>query len=34
VSNDGRYGALAGKAVALEPTTDFTFDTAMVPRAQ
>lgn len=34
VNNDGRYGALAGKAVALEPTTGFTFDTAMVPRSQ
>jgi hypothetical protein len=26
------YGALSGKAVALEPATGFTFDTAMVPR--
>jgi hypothetical protein len=34
VSNDGRYGALTGKAVALEPSTGFTFDTAMVPRVQ
>ncbi len=34
VSNDGRYGALAGKAVALEATTGFTFDTMMVPRTQ
>ena len=26
------YGGLAGKAVALEPTTGFTFDTALIPR--
>lgn len=26
------YGGLAGKAVALEPATGFTFDTPMVPR--
>ena len=26
------YGGLAGKAVALEPSTGFTFDTQMVPR--
>jgi hypothetical protein len=26
------YGGLAGKAVALEPATGFTFDTAMLPR--
>jgi hypothetical protein len=26
------YGGLAGKAVAVEPATGFTFDTAMVPR--
>jgi hypothetical protein len=31
VSNDGPYGALSGKAVALEPSTGFTFDTLMVP---
>jgi hypothetical protein len=31
VSNDGRYGTLTGKAVALEPSTGFTFDTLMVP---
>ena len=29
VAHDGGYGALAGKAVALEPATGFTFDTAM-----
>jgi hypothetical protein len=32
VSHDGGYGRLAGKAVAVEPATGFTFDTAMVPR--
>ena len=31
VSHNGHYGALSGKAVSLEPTTGFTFDTAMVP---
>jgi hypothetical protein len=34
VSHDGHYGALSGKAVALEPSTGFTFDTAMVPVPQ
>ena len=34
VSNDGRYGSLAGKAVAVEPATGFTFDTAMTPRSR
>jgi hypothetical protein len=28
------YGGLSGKAVALEPSTGFTFDTAMTPIAQ
>ena len=32
VSNDGSYGVLTGKAVALEPSTGFTFDTPMAPR--
>ena len=32
VSNDGRYGELTGKAVALEPSTGFSFDSAMQPR--
>ncbi len=32
VSNDGRYGDLSGKAVALEPSTGFTFDTPMLAR--
>jgi hypothetical protein len=34
VNNDGRYGALSGKLVSLEPATGFTFDTTMVPRPQ
>jgi uncharacterized repeat protein (TIGR01451 family) len=32
VSHDAPYGALYGKAVALEPATGFTFDTPMLPR--
>jgi hypothetical protein len=32
VSHTGRYGDLAGKAVALEPSTGFSFDTPLVPR--
>ncbi len=32
IVNDGRYGDLSGKAVALEPATGFSFDTPMVPR--
>ena len=32
VSHDGRYGDLAGKALALEPATGFSFDTTMEPR--
>jgi hypothetical protein len=32
VTSDARYGALAGKAVAVEPATGFTFDTALQPR--
>ena len=32
VSNNGRYGDLNGKAVALEPATGFSFDTPMMPR--
>jgi hypothetical protein len=32
ISHDGRYGALVGKAVAVEPATGFTFDTSLVPR--
>jgi hypothetical protein len=34
VSHDGRYGDLAGKGVALEPATGFSFDSPMVPRAR
>ena len=30
ISHNGHYGSLAGKAVALEPTTGFTFDTPMM----
>jgi hypothetical protein len=32
ISHDGPYGALAGKAVAVEPATGFTFDTPLLPR--
>ena len=32
VASDARYGELAGKTVALEPSTGFSFDTPMVPR--
>ncbi len=32
LTHDGRYGDLAGKAVALEPATGFSFDTALEPR--
>jgi len=32
LTHDAPYGALAGKAVALEPATGFTFDTPLVPR--
>lgn len=31
-SNDAAFGALTGKAVAVEPATAFTFDTPMQPR--
>lgn len=31
IAHLGGYGALSGKAVALEPATGFTFDTAMAP---
>ena len=31
VAHDGGYGALAGKAVALEPATGFAFDTLLAP---
>jgi hypothetical protein len=32
VAHDGRYGDLAGKTVALEPATGFSFDSPMLPR--
>lgn len=32
VSNDGRYGDLSGKAVAVEAATGFSFDTPMLPK--
>jgi len=32
ISHDGSYGQLAGKAVAVEPATGFTFDTPLVVR--
>jgi hypothetical protein len=32
IDHDGRYGSLSGKAVALEPATGFTFDTAMTAK--
>jgi uncharacterized repeat protein (TIGR01451 family) len=32
VASDAAYGALQGKAVAVEPATGFTFDTPLVPR--
>jgi hypothetical protein len=31
VTHNARYGALVGKAVAVEPTTGFAFDTPMLP---
>jgi hypothetical protein len=32
ISHNCGYGGLAGKAVALEPATGFTFDTLLIPR--
>ena len=32
VAHDGSYGDLAGKAVAVEPSTGLSFDHPMVPR--
>jgi hypothetical protein len=32
VAHDGGYGALVGKAVALEPSTGYSFDTPLLPR--
>jgi len=34
ISHDGRYGDLAGKSVALEPATGFSFDTALESRTR
>jgi hypothetical protein len=34
VTNDAPYGALLGKAVAVETDTGFTFDTALEPRSR
>jgi uncharacterized repeat protein (TIGR01451 family) len=34
VSHDGPHGALAGKAVALEPSTGFSFDIGLSPRSR
>jgi hypothetical protein len=34
VTHDGGYGELAGKTVALEPSTGFSFDTPMLPRSR
>ena len=32
VVHDGKFGALSGKAIGLEPATGFTFDTPLLPR--
>jgi hypothetical protein len=32
LSHDGAYGDVVGKAVAVESSTGFTFDTALEPR--
>lgn len=34
VSHTGAYGALAGKTVAVEPSSGFTFDAPLAPRAR
>jgi hypothetical protein len=34
ISHNGRYGDLSGKTVALEPSTGFSFDSPMSPRAR
>ena len=34
ITHDAPYGALVGKAVALDPATGFSFDTPMVPRVR
>ena len=33
IAHDGRYGDLAGKSVALEPATGFSFDSPMMWRS-
>ena len=32
IANDAPYAALAGKAVSVEPSTGFSFDTPLLPR--
>ena len=32
IANDGRYGDLSAKTVALEPATGFSFDSPALPR--
>lgn len=32
IGHNGRYGSLAGKAVVLDPSTGFSFDTPLVPK--
>jgi hypothetical protein len=32
LTHTGRFGDLAGKTVALEPSTGFSFDSPMLPR--
>ena len=34
IANDGRYGDLSAKTVALEPATGFSFDSPLVPRVR
>ncbi len=34
IAHDGGYGTLAGKSVALEPATGFSFDSPMIPRSR
>jgi hypothetical protein len=34
ITHDAGYGLLAGKTVALEPSTGFSFDTPLLPRAR
>jgi hypothetical protein len=32
ISHNGRYGSLSGKAVVLDPSTGFSFDTPLIPK--